>query len=520
MANDFSLHRVDKLRYRPSEEADEFLDQLRKTLVPGEKFRVARLAIARSLAEQGELNLLPKGSEYGSPIEGTHLFGDDSAAWACLVTEFGPGPIDAADVFRAHVEAHWARGAGLLRADMEHAQERDVDFAVGLSELASPRHGFSEGGSTGSTGSQQGKLTIRVGEVGFDTRTNQPVDVTLNGPGVSPHLALMGKTRSGKTRTGLVMAERIVSDGRVPVLIIDPKGEFVKDGELLAKSEWGGKSLADKFPGIQALEPPNRAVPLDFLALPAQGNRDLLIPNMAIAFRDSFRKCVKSRGDVAMDKLRIVVEDLLRTSPRLSLEGIRDAVAQANRRDGKKTETVEAKLSELTAVPLFDPKLSPAQFFSQSWVVGLGQAREESKRLVMFLLLDSLMNYLLTLEDARTDSAGFRGLRHLLLVDEAKEVLAYKHGALSALIRKSAAKGGIVMLLSQSPEDFDQDEDDYLAQMGTIAVFASAAQSMKKLSAVLGRRLRAEDFSDQELPRGVCFTKLPHRDPTKVLAWK
>lgn len=108
---------------------------------------------------------------------------------------------------------------------------------------------------------------------------------------------------------------------------------------------------------------------------------------------------------------------------------------------------------------------------------------------------------------------------HLLVIDEAKEILGYRHGALSNLIRKSAEKGGVVMLLSQSPEDFDQEADDYLSQMGTIAVFASSAQSLKNLRAALGRRVSPEDFSDKELPKGVAMVKLYGRDPLRIIAW-
>ena len=76
------------------------------------------------------------------------------------------------------------------------------------------------------------------------------------------------------------------------------------------------------------------------------------------------------------------------------------------------------------------------------------------------------------------------------------------------------------MLLSQSPEDFDKEADDFLSQMGTVAVFASSTQSVRSLRSVMGKRIQPEDLADGSLPKGVALVKLPGRDPSKIIAWK
>lgn len=533
MDSDLTLDRIATTRYRPSHEAEEALEYFRRTIIPGEKFRVARLAIARSLAEVSEPTALPKGTDMGGAIEGTHLFGEDKSTWAALVVQ-SAGRMLSADEFRKTLEAHWHRGALLLRRDHEQADESQVDFAVGLAERA-----FAAGTSrpcrheagTAPLAESIGALSVRVGEIGIEQRSNAPVDVVLNAPGVAPHLAVMGKTRSGKTRTGLSMAERIARHGDLPLLVVDPKGEFVKDGQLLAKSEWGGATLEAKFPGVRAVDVQLSPVPLDFLSLEHSAT-DTDIAEAAIGFRDSFSHCVRTRGDIAMDQLRQIVSDLLATNRAIdeavptpvrstvSLEDIRDEVIRVNQAASRRTDSVEAKLRELTSLRLFAPEMSPQEFFTKRWVVGLGRAQAETRRLVIFLLLDALARFMTRQPDADTDSAGNRGVRHLLVVDEAKEILAYRHAALSDLVRKGAAKGEIVMLLSQSPEDFDQEEDDFLSQVGTVVIFASSAQSVRKLSGSLGRRFRPEDFSDRELPSGTALVKVPGKDPMKVTAWK
>ena len=164
--------------------------------------------------------------------------------------------------------------------------------------------------------------------------------------------------------------------------------------------------------------------------------------------------------------------------------------------------------------------MSPSQFFAESWVIGLGSTTEEAKKLVMFLLLDALAAHVIGQQDSQPDSAGHRVLRHLLVVDEAREILSYKHAALSNLLRKAGSKGQVVILLSQSPEDFDKEEDDFLSQMGTVAVFASSTQSVKSLRPIVNKKVQPEDLNDSALAKGIALVKLPGREPMKILAWK
>ena len=46
------------------------------------------------------------------------------------------------------------------------------------------------------------------------------------------------------------MAEQIAGQRQLPILLIDPKGEFISKGKFVKKSEWQGHTLADRFPGI------------------------------------------------------------------------------------------------------------------------------------------------------------------------------------------------------------------------------------------------------------------------------
>jgi DNA sulfur modification protein DndE len=520
---DFNLSKIDKQRYRPAAEVEDTLEELRRNLIVGEKFRVGRLAIARSLAEEEPVTTLAKGTEMGTSIEGQTLFGDDTGIWASLVTEASAELITTVDQFKALVEAHWTRGTRLLQQDLENSDMRSSRFITALAAIAKQRGesaALPYADENFRVPQVSGGITVKVGEVSTNAKSDQPVSYILNVPGVSPHISVLGKTRSGKTRTGLVMAEQIGGQRQLPMLLIDPKGEFISKGKFVNKSEWQGRTLAERLPGISPIDVPNQPVPLDFLYRSPRPT-PIELAQLAMGFKDSFQKCLRAKGDAALNTLRQSVQDLLTdTNLPVSLEAVLHEVQDANQRQGRGSNTIEAKLSEMCALRLFEPTVAPYKFFAGRWAIGLGDATEESRRLVIFLLLDAFAKYLLSLPDSDTDAAGHRAIRHLLVIDDAKDILSYKHSALSNLVRKSAAKGGIVMLLSQSPDDFAGEEDDFLSQIGSIIVFTSTTNSVKDLRAALGRRLAPEDFSDKNLPTGVALAKLPKQELMKVRAWQ
>ena len=133
-------------------------------------------------------------------------------------------------------------------------------------------------------------------------------------------------------------------------------------------------------------------------------------------------------------------------------------------------------LNELTQFALFSPDRPPEDFFSKSWIILLPQdSSEEMRRLIINLTLNALDRWLNALPDAPTDS-GCRALRHVALLDEAHIILKTRLPALANLIRMSRSKGGVVLLASQSPDDFEGAEDSYLDNMGMTLAFNSQAK--------------------------------------------
>jgi S-DNA-T family DNA segregation ATPase FtsK/SpoIIIE len=127
--SDLDVSQVLSSRYRTSQEADKYTDQLRQSLALDTKAQVARLAIGRSLA----LGRLPDGQvdSKGMDIPAMSLFSPENiGAWVGLIVAHaqstGSEPILTQDALRAAIRAHWHRGALALWGDWT-SSDRDYD---------------------------------------------------------------------------------------------------------------------------------------------------------------------------------------------------------------------------------------------------------------------------------------------------------------------------------------------------------------------------------------------------------
>jgi len=190
--------------------------------------------------------------------------------------------------------------------------------------------------------------------------------------------------------------------------------------------------------------------------------------------------------------------------------------------NAKSADSIVSRLNELTTIACFEPELSASQFFSQSWIISLKSLPEELKRLVTLILLDTASAFVLDQNDS-TVTNGFRRLRHLLVVDEARKVLQERRSqSLVDLVRQGRSKGAVAMLLSQDPSDFEGAADDFLSQIGTVVAFACSQneRGLRSLMGVFGRKVQPNEFSDTYLPPGVAFVKLPGREAERIKCWE
>jgi hypothetical protein len=480
----------------------------------GLKFRYepARLAVARSL----ELDAPPlslqgeDAEESGKTILGRNLFGDEELGlWVAMIVERAGLTDPTLEAIQEQVRRHWHRGILLLEEEWEHCGGEYERFLLqlaeraGLAQAAGPRPRLD---ATGSAEPALGPVpvSLTLGSPGTDVVTHKAVTWLLNGRGGSPHVALMGTLGTGKTRTAAHLLQQVHQRAGCPVILFDmAKGDLTADRALL------------RAIGARVVVAPKESVPLDVLALPSQDLGE--ITNAAMRFRESFVCVARSKpGGVQLDYLREAAQRAFYDPLPITINNVSRALQTVYAENRRRPDAVTATFNDLTSWRLFEPRLPPAEFFAQSWVIDVHEAPETAQRFVVFLILDALYTYTKSLPDSALDDHGHRELRLVLGIDEARKVLGYGQPSLSSLVRESRSKGLSIFLISQSPDDYDQEDDNFLENVGLALCFKTNAVSSRALKAWLGQPV---DLGS--LPAGVAVSRLPGQaGVTRVQAWQ
>ncbi|MDW8444448.1 MAG: type IV secretion system DNA-binding domain-containing protein [Acetobacteraceae bacterium] len=502
----FPLDSVSKAGFRGSAEADAISNRLREVLGLGHHYVPARLAIARSLSMPSAPP--PAAGEAGRTIDGEQLFGSgsDLAAWVSLIIEHaGRAPADLAE-FRGLVRAHWVRGMSALGTLLDRAEDDPLQFwrliaedlPQGLAGVSPPSAG------DGSPAPVPTAVRVPVGEIGEDQATGEQVLWRVNGPGGSPHAAIMGGVGSGKTRTAVAMLRAIRAATPVPLIAFDFKGDMADD-----------KNQLDRAFEATVLSPPRQPIPLDVLHLADRTPTGITLA--AQRLRDGLAT-LKGGGFGAKQKgwLADAAENALRTHDPCTLAHVRDALRAVYAQNNQSPDGALNTLEDLCRLPLFEPRLGPADFFARSWIIRLTQDLPDLVRVtVVTLLTDALDRYLNSLPDAPTDASGNRALRVLCVIDEAHRILDARLPGLSGLVRLSRSKGGAVMLISQGPDDFEGVDDDFLNEMGLVVAFRTNAEA-KAVKRILGTGAKLA-----ALQTGQAWVKIGgEASARRVLAWR
>lgn len=459
------------MTFSTTRSADHSCGELAKKLGWRHRYVAARLAIARSLSLPAPPPPLTEEEQddRATALRGMQLLGEgrELATWFALITQNSGDGSMSKPSFRTLISAHWARGAGLLSKDWEHSGGDMARFVAKLAELASfpnTPEGREDIVHAGFVPTIASEVRLPVGEIARDVRTDESVEFALNSAGGSPHMALMGGVGSGKTRTAVHILKAMRRFGSVPLLAFDFKGDLAE-----------GLSAAY---GAEVLRPPEESIPLDVLHVGTDD--ETAIKTAAARIRDSIASVKLRRpSGMQLDALREAVAATLRLGAvggTATLADVGRALVAEYEEQERRPDELTSTLNELTQFALFSPERSPTDFFSRSWVILLPQdGSEEMRRLIINLTLNALDRWLNALPDAPT-SSGFRSLRHVVLLDEAHVVLKTRLPALANLTRMSRSKGGVVLLASQSPDDFESAEDSYLDNMGLTLAFNSHAK--------------------------------------------
>jgi len=518
-----TLVKVAGANFRTDYDSDALNTEFMKRLGMGIRYIPARLAISRSLAMKAPLPVLTNNTEPGRAITGDTLFGSDYtlSVWLSLIIQHsGEKDIDIKRLTEI-VGAHWRRGLQKLDEEWSQCNELREHFIQLLIELAElpqtttqPSNQFQSDLSqtTHLSPVSSGFINVPLGEISLDSDTNEKIFWTPNARNSAPHSAIMGQTGTGKTLLAVSLLGSIRQQVPVPMLTFDFKGDLANSP--ISKNQ---TTLREVF-NAQVIEPPRESIPLDVLALYQKDDID--ITQAAIRFRKSFSSCLdKHLGD----RQRTYVSDAASKALSIALSSghcceLRHILTQLEKRykeSGVPEDGAITSMRELCAFgDLFTPTSTPSDFFQKSWIIKLpGTVPEECSKIVINLLLDALDKYLLSLNDATISEDGSRGLRILCMIDEAHRILKNKLPSLSNILRMSRSKGGSVMLISQSPDDFFVVEEVFLDNMGLVAAFTTTARQ-NAVKSIFGPNSNLSN-----LPSGHCLARVD-KSLSQVRVWE
>lgn len=494
--------------FKTSKEAREIMENFRRTGIRPNLW--ARAALGYSLSLEAEPETALYDSE-GTEFQESTFFGEDEAILLALMRQRLGEPVKK-DEIGALVKLHVERGLRHFKKEYERLNRRGDELLLYLveqcSRQAEVQPGLQENFAIPSVDVHDFSVTLEIGQ---DVGSGKSLAYKLNSPGTAPHIAIMGRNGTGKTRSALSFLSDIVSSTPYPIpfLIFDyAKGDIATNTAFVEKTHATVISL------------PGQPIPLTPLSLPYRDEHAVHLA--ARPFRDTIRSVVRLGPVQSQRCLNLITEaynSIERETPDL---GDLAHLAEQRYLDEEWTEdSLLACLREFTAFRLFRFAAEGTEhhFFRTAHIIDIHRLPEDLRKLATFLVLDRLYSEIMSMPDAPLDNAGNRQLRFIIAIDEAHHYLPCKQPTLENIVREVRSKGVAVMLLSQSPDDFDQGRYNFAREMGLAVVFSCLLEKPKMLEAVLGGKINPRRLS--QLATGVALTRVPDtEEPLEVQAWK
>ncbi len=480
MDSPLKINELFKTNFTTTADAFAYTKKLRNYLDFETYYEVAKIAIGISLSQDTFPNI--EGSRSQS-IRGSNLFSDDNTPlWIGLLISnylhFHPDektPVSM-KVLQYAVRVHWARGVQILinlwnesGNDINKFWEKIIDKYSILSIDNSVEEHTEHTEPTITT--NNGAIKLVIGNIiNKNNDILSPFEHILNGKGYSPHVAIMGQAGSGKTRVLIDSLLQIRNQSQCPIILIDMgKGDLAKRNDLIDSLQ------------ATVICVPEQPIPLDIFYRDTNSGNDSATVAME-NFRDAFRSLAAYKlGPKQINNIAKSVEPLFINKKTVTIKNIKDTIDLFYEENGIKEDGVVALINDLARRELFTPSLRPQEFFSKNWIITFANAREEAKSFSVCLLLSALDYYLKSLDEAPLLNNEFRNLRLIVAIDEARELLNYNHKALVDNIRLHRAKGLSIFLVSQSPDDYDGKNEDYLENIGLPICLKTNAKSTRTL---------------------------------------
>lgn len=369
------------------------------------------------------------------------------------------------DLLTQHIE----HGLWIIANDTEKLQ--GYDYLVTVTSDKKLRPTFEDALSTFSpTDIHPSILSARIGKV---KETQKDVVYSINTAN-NPHIAVMGAPGSGKTYflKHLLKELRRNSKFETHFIIFDYKdGDIAKDKEFVQATK------------AEVIDLKKRPLPMNIFADVGKNTREQRARAERVV--ELVKNVEANIGKVQEDNLyNAIINAFNRLNLNFANEALEEVLDGQNvqsssevefpdfRMIREELERINPRPDSLTSVlrPLVELNYFAErnQDIYKTWTnrtVVIDLHEIERKELVCFLVLNQIHKELKKLGPTQVDAiTKARKTRIIIVIDEAHYFLANKKRSkvLAEMIRDVRSSGGAVVLASQSPDDYDKDEFDYL----------------------------------------------------------
>jgi DNA sulfur modification protein DndE len=440
----FTIKDIDTLRYRPTKAAEESLADIRSVLGLPDKAAAARLAMGRSLYQGGvslgEARSDLDDAEKGTAIQGMHLFGNDTAAWATAISVSADATPQSDHDLRLLVEFHWQRGAKLLDEDFTGCDQSLTDFVASIAERVAIPASISDGVTHASKSKAPGNVVNSAVSLNAlrDTDAWQ-----LNAAGGNGLVVISGGSGRGKSQLAFDMLAQAARQG-VRILFFDLKGEL----EVAVDDEQKRKTreqflTATKAEYIRVID---SRLPINpFLAGTTDAEKAQIASEVANLVR-----CYAHQLGANQEKL---IRDSYSAISKPDIESLAAGIEQQGG-NGVGYAIID-KLRSFNIFSADKDAMELEEWLSTSRVIdlkGLGNDTE-TKSLIVAFILNAIIR---KLSKQLAVVNGIQPLQMILFVDEAHLILPKegKAGLLGSLARQGRSWGFPLWLASQDADAF------------------------------------------------------------------
>jgi DNA sulfur modification protein DndE len=476
-----------------------------------------RIALARSLQIGGKFKITDEISEEGTgkrkEIDVATLVQKDGLIFKALLNQFYNKNLTE-DEYEIFLVRHIEHGLEVIDNETKKfsgfdylahlAKKGMIDINKPIKDDSQPRIEIVEG--------YEDVIKLRIG---VEKDSNEPVYINFNKTDEhnNNYMGIIGKPGSGKTYfiKYLLKELRKNTNYQTNFIIFDyAKGDIADDKEFIGITK------------AQLINMAKTPLPLNIFKLQNINYQEIRFSAERVVriVRDVEANIGKVQEQNLYDSIVTSYEKVMHTeTPYPDFYMIRQELEQISDRP----DSLTSVFRPLTEHNLFVSREQTTwdSLVNRTIVIDIHEL-PALKELCVYFVLNEIYKQLMLMPDSKVNSKSqAREMRTIIVLDEAHHFLNNKKRVkiLEDLIREIRSKGASVILLSQSPDDYDQAEFNFLELLEFVYVLNCNPSSPKFLQQVFGINLERAKKIILDLPNlslGETYSRLHDEKLTKI----